>query len=214
MKRVIAVFIIGGLLVMMGVGCRSSQPSVSQLPPPLQPAPEPTLAEKKVLLVAAPEKFRDEELAQPRQILTRAGAQVSIASLRTGSITGTGGLSVQAELTVDQITVDDYDAVVFVGGPGMIQYLDNTKLIDLAKKFHQANKLIAAICVAPVILANAGLLKGRTATVWEGKRAVLETKGADYVDEPVVVADKVITANGPVAAQEFGQAIVKALAAR
>ena len=214
MKRVIAVFIMGGLLVIVWIGCRSPQPSASQVPPPPQPAAEPTLAAKVVLMVAAPENFRDEELAQPQQILTSAGAKVSIASLRTGSITGTGGLSVQAELTVDQVTVDDYDAVVFVGGPGMIQYLDNTKLIDLAKKFHQANKLVAAICVAPVILANAGLLKGKSATVWEGKRAVLEAKGADYVDEPVVVADKIITANGPAVAEEFGQAIVKALAAR
>ena len=58
-----------------------------------------------------------------------------------------------------------------------------------------------------------GLLKGKSATVGEGKRAVLEAKGADYVDEPVVIAGKIITANGPAVAEEFGQAIVKALAA-
>lgn len=218
MKKICLV--ITALLVGLTVGgCPAPQPPAPEMPttPPPTPAAPPAaateqpLAGKAVLMVVAPANFRDDEFSKPKEILAEAGAKITVAALRKGTVTGTGGLSLQAEITPGEVTVGDYDAVVFVGGPGMIQYLDNQSLIALAKKFHQAQKVVAAICVAPVILANAGLLEGKAATVWSDKRAALEAKGAQYTDEPVIVADQIITATGPPAAEKFGKAIVKAL---
>ena len=209
MKQTVLVIVAGLLLGLTLGGCPSSEEPRAHAPP--APSTQQTLAGRAVLIVVAPENFRDEEFSEPEQILTKAGAKLTVASLRAGICTGAGGLTVRAELTPDQVTVADYGAVIFVGGPGMIQYLDNQKLIDLAKRFHEADKVTAAICVAPVILANAGLLEGKSATVWADKQAALEAKGAEYSDAPVVVTGNVITANGPLAAEKFGQAIVDAL---
>lgn len=214
MKQTIWIIVAGLLLGLTVGGCRLGEPVPA---PPPSPMPRPPAATqraptgKAVLMVVAPENFRDEEFSVPEHILTEAGAKVTVASLRKGICTGAGGLTVTAEITPDEVTVDDYDAVIFVGGSGLIQHLDNQKLIDLAKKFHQAGKVTAAICVAPVILANADLLDGQLATVWPDNQAALEAKGAHYTDQPVAVAGKIITANGPPAAAEFGQAIVNAL---
>jgi len=77
---------------------------------------------------------------------------------------------------------------------------------------HKLGKVIGAICIAPVTLANAGLLKGRKATVWASEKARIETKGAIYTGADVQVDDNIVTANGPNAAKAFGEALLKLLA--
>ncbi|MEM2674590.1 MAG: DJ-1/PfpI family protein, partial [Candidatus Hadarchaeales archaeon] len=85
--------------------------------------------------------------------------------------------------------------------------------LSLAKEAAELGKKVCAICIAPVILANAGLLENRKATVWDGEfRRMLEEKGAKYVNKSVVVDGNIITANGPGAASEFGRTIAKELA--
>jgi len=86
----------------------------------------------------------------------------------------------------------------------------------VARETISQNKVLASICISPVILAKAGVLKGKKATVWSspmdrGPVKILQNNGAIYEDKPVVVDGKIITGNGPGAAEEFGQAIIEVL---
>lgn len=166
----------------------------------------------KILLIIAPENFRDEELLHTKQELERAGLQTVIASSRTGEARGKLGARVNVDLKLEQVKVDDYDGVVFVGGPGSAMYFDDKQAHLIARETFSKGKATCAICIAPVILANAGVLKGKRATVWNGEYVgKLESGGATYTGSSVEVDGKVITANGPTAARDFGRAIAKAL---
>ena len=114
---------------------------------------------------------------------------------------------------LDKIKVSEYEAVILAGGERAIKYLDNDEVRSLLNEFNQRGKLVAAICISPMILAEAGLLRGKEATVWSSdmnKSAVkkISGKGARYIDRSVVADGKIITANGPEAAKEFGKQIV------
>jgi protease I len=117
---------------------------------------------------------------------------------------------------VSDINPKDFDAVIFVGGPGCLKCLDNDDSYNLCRKILEADKILGAICISPVILAKAGVLKGRKATVWASsmdKSAIknLLENGAVYVEKPVVVDQNIITADGPQSAEEFGREIAQLL---
>jgi protease I len=170
------------------------------------------LAEKRVLMVIAPENFRDEELLHTKEELERGGVKTTIASSKTGEAKGKLGARVNVDLKLDQVKVDDYDAVVFVGGPGSEVYFNDRRALSTAGEAFKKGKKVCAICIAPVILANAGVLKGKRATVWNGEYIEkIESKGATYTGKPVEVDGNVMTANGPAAAREFGRTIAKAI---
>lgn len=154
----------------------------------------------KFLMVIAPKDFRDEEYWQPKEILEKGGVGVETASLKTGKIFGYLGGEAEATLTIDQVNVDDYVGVAFVGGQGMVSLTGQPEFIELAKKFFQAGKITAAICIAPEILEKAGLTTGKKYTKWGMKNG-----------QAVAVDGHLITANGPAAALEFGQTILKYL---
>jgi len=166
--------------------------------------------------VIAPERFRDEELLEPKRVLERQGVAVTIASTRNGTAEGTGGAKVAIDCSVRQADPARYDALAVVGGPGSPAHLwDSAPLLSLVRAFHRAGKPIAAICLSGVVLARAGVIGGRRATVYPVRRAILELKkaGATYVGEPVVVDGPVITASGPEAAVAFGAALITHLTA-
>jgi len=166
---------------------------------------------KRVVFIIAPKNFRDEELLQTRGVLTQAGVDVQIASTSLDTAVGMLGAKVGVDLLMDSVKVANYDAVVFIGGGGASVYWEDSRAHSIAQKAYQRGKVLGAICIAPVTLANAGLLKGKKATVWGAERGRIEAKGAKYTGSPVQVDGRIITANGPTAAQEFGEAILKAL---
>jgi len=163
------------------------------------------LKNKKILMVIAPVDFRDEEYLEPRQVLESAGAAIDVASIQKIKARGVGGTEVDVNLTTGDINVDDYDAVVFVGGAGMEEILDDESLQVLALKFYNAQKLTTAICVAPAILAKAGILDGKQATSWPGVKADLQSGGAGFTGEDVTIFQNIITADGPDSAKKFGK---------
>lgn len=164
----------------------------------------------KALFVIAPTNFKDEEYFTPKEILEENNIEVITASLKSEAKSVTGKKT-KVDILLDQATTD-YDAIVFIGGPGASVYFDNTKAHSLAKQFNSKGKVVAAICIAPVTLANAGVLDGKKATVWNGEYIdKLESKGATYTGEDVTVDGNIITANGPGAAEEFGNEIVEKL---
>jgi protease I len=169
------------------------------------------LAGKKVLMIIAPKNFRDEELLKPKEILERAKANVTIASKGVKTAKGMLGSSVSVDLDLAQVDVKDYDAIVFVGGTGAEIYFNDSKALKIAKEGYEQGKVVAAICIAPSILANAGILEGKRATAFPSEASNLEANGARYTGESVTIEGRIITAKGPEAASEFGNAIAKAL---
>ena len=170
----------------------------------------------KILIAIAPEKFRDEELAEPIAALQKAGIEFEIASTRRGPCTGMLGAKTTATLSFDDIDPKQYDGLVIVGGIGsQIHLWDDEMLIPIVNFFHQKGKVVAAICLATVVLAHAGILKGKKATYYESPASFREMKigGAVITNAPVVKDARVITANGPSASKAFADEIVHALTA-
>jgi len=169
---------------------------------------------RHVVIVIAPERFRDEELESPRQVLVREGHRVSVASTRPGEATGMLGARVAIEVTVAQLRAEDCDALMIAGGGGAPAHLwDAEPLIALVKAVHAAGRPVGAICLAPPVLARAGILHRRRATCFPTERALLELKrgGAITVAEPVVRDGTIVTADGPEAATAFGEAFAQLL---
>jgi protease I len=168
---------------------------------------------KKICMIIAHQGFRDEELIYTRKVIEAAGGTVTIASTSTSPARGMFGATATPNILIDQVNVDQYDAIVFVGGMGSETYFNHPTALNIARDAHSKNKIVSAICIAPSILANAGLLRGKRATVWAGDKyiSILRSKGANYTGEQVTQDGRIITGNGPEAAKLFGETIVKAL---
>jgi protease I len=170
------------------------------------------LEKKKIIMVIASKNFRDEELLEPKVVLTQQGALVKVASTITDTVQGMLGAKVKPDMLVKDIKPVDWDAIILVGGSGASQYWNDSSVHSLVKEFQKLGKIVGAICIAPVTLANAGILSGKKATVYESETKKLKDKGANYTGKNVERDGKIITANGPKAAKEFGETIAKALA--
>ena len=165
----------------------------------------------RALIIIAEKNFQDIEFSHTKEELEKQDIEIKVASKTKGMKKGALGGSADAELSFNDVKVNDYDAIVFIGGGGAQQYLNDKDAHKIAQESFKKNKITAAICIAPLILANSGILKGKKATVWDGGDgktiAKLESKGAKFINEDVVIDDNIITACGPGAARDFGEAI-------
>ncbi|MBU2579182.1 DJ-1/PfpI family protein [Patescibacteria group bacterium] len=171
------------------------------------------VAGKKIAMVIAFQDFQDEECFIPRSIFLEQGAMVKIVSDEKGEAVGVFGGAINVDLVFDELNVSDFDAIIFVGGGGAAKYIENDKCHCVARSAISENKILGAICIAPAILARAGVLKNKKATAWSSSMdksivKILKNEGAIYQDDAVVVDEKIITANGPQSARQFAQAIV------
>jgi protease I len=168
----------------------------------------------RVLMVIAPERFRDEELAEPKRILQQHGATVVVASTKQGPARGMLGMTVVPERTIDQSNSSDYYAIVVVGGTGAQEFLwNNASLHKLLKQFNGENKIVSSICLGGAVLARAGVIEGRQATVFatpESMQAMRDGK-AIYNTEHVVQDSNAITADGPDVSVNFAEILAAAL---
>lgn len=165
---------------------------------------------KNVLMVIAPENFKDEEYFIPRGILesNKVGVKTVSSKLEASSV---NGKKIRVDILLNEASLEDYDGVIFVGGPGASVYFNDARAQELAKEGFNNNKVIGAICIAPSILANAGILSGKKATSFPSEKSNLERKGVRYSNEDVIRDGKIVTANGPNAARKFGETIIKTL---
>jgi protease I len=166
----------------------------------------------KILMIIAPINFRDEEYFEPKKIFEKSGHTVITASQVIGKIIGSHGKTTISEISLDNINPNDYDCLVLVGGQGSYAYDNNQIVHKIAQTFNLQSKLIGAICHAPIIIAKAGLLKDKEATVFAGDAPELSSLIVNYIDKPVVEDKNIITANGPQSATLFGKAISSRLA--
>ncbi|MBN2456184.1 MAG: DJ-1/PfpI family protein [Sedimentisphaerales bacterium] len=169
---------------------------------------------KKAVLIIAGRNFRDEELFETKNALEQTGVETTVASIKTGVIKGMLGRIAEAAITINDIDVDDYDALVFIGGSGARQYFNNEAALEIARQAKAKNKVLAAICIAPTVLANAGVLGGVKATSFPSEKQKLKEHGAKYTGSDVEQDGLIITASGPKAAGEFGKTIAKTLASK
>ncbi len=177
-------------------------------------APGAGAAGKKAALIIAGQNYHDAELFDTKRVLDAAQVQTFIAGPRRGVIRGTLGGAAEATVLVSQLTVNDYDAIIFIGGPGAVEYFGNPTALNIAREAVRSGKVLGAIGIAPSILANANVLAGVRATSLLSEQPRLVQAGAIYTAEPVAQERLIITAVGPEAAPLFGKAIVNTLAGR
>lgn len=172
---------------------------------------------KQALLIIAFNGYQDKEYKDTREILELNGVKITLASNLKGTAKGSLGGNTKVDFLISEVKANQYDAIIFIGGPGVpAVFKENLEAHYLAQEAISQNKILGAICIGPTILAKAGILKNKKATVWssftdKSPIEILKQNGAEYVDQNVVVDGKIITANGPQAAKDFGRAIVEAL---
>lgn len=169
---------------------------------------------KQVVFIVASKDYQPIEYHIPKHLIEQSGCTVITASDTHGTIVAKDGTIGHAELLFNHINPENFDAIVFIGGPGALEHLDNQTSYDLLKKTEELDKIIGAICISTRILAKAGILKNTFATGWNGDNeldALYAQNKVRFKPNDVVVDGKIITATGPGAAREFAENIISLL---
>ena len=169
---------------------------------------------KKVLLIIAHTGFQPVEYGETKKVLEEGGVEVVTGSNVPGPAISKTGEEQMIEVTLNEVKTQNYDSIFFIGGPGALDNLNNDESYRIIHEIVEMEKSWGAICIAPRILAEAGVLEGKKVAGWneDGELPkILEEAGATYVPEHVVVDGNLITADGPEAAEGFGKAIVEKL---
>jgi protease I len=161
----------------------------------------PSINESRILIMAT-HGFEQSELVKPMEQLKAKGAEVDIAAPDAGQIMGwekkDWGTAVNVDLTLDEVKIGDYDALVLPGGvmnPDKLRI--NDKALAVVKAFVESGKIVAAICHAPWLLVEAGAVKGREVTSFISIRTDLINAGGRWVDKQVVTDEGIITSRHP-----------------
>ena len=145
-------------------------------------------------------------------LMRRAGIDVVTAGLDAQSVKASRGTVLIPDTTLDQALKKEYDMVVLPGGLPGADHLNNDQRIQtLLKQMASDNKYTAAICAAPKVLANAGLLAGKQATGFPGVLEALNLTDVTLSQQPVVTDGKVVTSRGPGTAMEFALTLIELL---
>lgn len=160
-------------------------------------------------MVVALQRYNTSELLKPKKIFETEGMQVTVVSSEKGEAVSSDGVAVPVDLVNDQVKVKNFNAIVFVGGSGSIQYINSIKAHTIARDAISQKKVLSAICGATSVLAQAGVLKGKRAT--GAYRLPIVNSGGIFGDELVITDRKLVTGAGPTAADEFTRAIIAAL---
>ena len=148
-------------------------------------------------------------------LLRRAGIEVITASLDEAPVKASRGTVLIADTTLDNALEDEYDMIVLPGGlPGADHLRDDKRIVDLLRNMASEDKYTCAICAAPKVLAEAGLLGNKNATAFPGTLEKLDLPNTRLKSEPVVVDEKIVTSRGPGTAMDFALKLVELLAGK
>jgi 4-methyl-5(b-hydroxyethyl)-thiazole monophosphate biosynthesis len=162
----------------------------------------------KVLAILA-EGFEEIEVTSPVDLLRRAGAEVTLATLGDGiHVTGRMGITLHADTTLAALPSPEFDCVFLPGGPGVKHLRADARVLDLVRGQHAAGRWLAAICAAPTILHDAGVLEGRRYTAHYSVAAELP---GILANERVVADGNVLTSRGAGTALDFGLFLIEKL---
>jgi protease I len=174
------------------------------------------LAGKKVAILAA-DMFERVELEQPRKALEDAGATTEVVSIHDGKIKGFDHFdpvnTVKVDKTVEEVSVDDYDALLVPGGVGNPDQLrGDENAVAFVREFAESLKPMAVICHGPWVLIEAGVARGRTLTSWPTLRTDIRNAGGNWVDREVVVDDGIVTSRKPGDIPAFNEKMIEEFA--
>ena len=155
--------------------------------------------------------FNEEEFFITKSLLEKNNFKSFTASDTWDMCEGMNGKKFKPDLRLENINANNFAGIVLVGGYGAKDYQNNSMLHKILNDFNKNGKIVAAICIAPVILAAAGLLNGKSATCFPEVKQDLIKPDIDYKDLPVVVTKNIITANGPKVSFEFAESILSLL---
>jgi len=172
---------------------------------------------RKVLFLIAQKDFQDKEFSDTKKVLVAGGFSVCVAAENDKMAVGSYGTRIMPDYSFSGAfrRVSEFYATVVIGGPGCVTLMNNSFAMRILKLAYDKGQVVAAICWAPRVLASAGLLKGRRATVntTPGSDVYKEMQAAGAVvsDGGVVIDGRIITGFGPTFAMDFGKAILKKL---
>ncbi len=168
----------------------------------------------KVLVPLAP-GFEELEAITVVDLLRRAGIEVVTAGLAAGPVRASRGTVLLPDTTLDDALTQDYDMVVLPGGmPGAKHLNEDARVKALLRRMADRGKFTGAICAAPIVLAEAGLLAGKRVTSYPGFVDTMDLADVTYVHDPVVQDGKVITSRGPGTAMDFALHLIEVLVGR
>lgn len=141
-------------------------------------------------------------------LVRRAGIEIEMISVSgEKNVTGSHKIAFQTDVSKADADFASYDGIVLPGGmPGTIHLMEDETVNRVIKEFAQDGKLVAAICAAPSVLGNAGLLEGKSATCYPGVEGKLT--GANFVTDSVAKDGNIITSRGLGTAIDFAAEIV------
>ncbi len=141
--------------------------------------------------------FEDTEFETPHTTLLKHGLQVDVIGIDTDDVTGKHGTTVSIDKSIDDASAGDYDLLVIPGGFSPDHLRTDDRIVGFVRAFADQDKVIAAVCHAPSLLIEAGLVDGKTMTSWPSIRTDLRNAGAEVVDREVVVDGNIITSRNP-----------------
>lgn len=173
----------------------------------------PDIKNAKIVILST-NGFEQSELEVPRDKLREHGATVDVVSLDGEKIKGWSGPDWGDEVEVDKALgktlVADYDALVLPGGqinPDLLRA--DEAAVNFIRDFVNSGKVVAAVCHAPWLLIEAGVVEGREMTSYHSIKTDVKNAGANWVDEPVAVSDGIITSRNPDDLDAFVSKIVE-----
>ena len=171
----------------------------------------------KRVAILATDMFEQVELVEPRKALDDAGAETEIVSLERGEIQGFNHYDkadkFTVDKTVDEVTADDYDALMLPGGVGNPDTLRmHEDAVAFVRSFFEAGKPVGAICHAPWMLVEADVVRGRPVTSWPSLKTDIRNAGGDWQDKEVIVDDGLVTSRKPDDIPAFNEKIIEEFA--
>jgi 4-methyl-5(b-hydroxyethyl)-thiazole monophosphate biosynthesis len=165
-----------------------------------------------LVLVPLAEGFEDLEAITITDLLRRAQIDVISAGLKPGPVKGSRGTIVVPDMSLDEALANKFDMIVLPGGqPGATHLEQDQRIHKLLQDMAANNKVIAAICAAPKVLATAGLLDGKQATSYPGSVSAAEFPTVKLSTNPVVIDGNIVTSRGPGTAMDFTLTLIEML---
>ena len=168
----------------------------------------------KKIAILATRGFEQGELEVPQQRLKQAGETVEVVSPESGEIRGWDmkdwGHPVKVDRALDDAKPDDYDAIVLPGGqinPDLLRV--NDKALKFIRAFFDQGKVVAAVCHAPWLLIETGIIRGRRATSYNSIKTDVKNAGGKWEDSQVVVDEGIITSRNPKDLEAFSAKIIE-----